>query len=127
MSLRSPLGRVLGLGSASGVHHWWVQRTSSIALVPLSAWFVVSMLTRPNLTHAVVYRWLDRPLNAVLMLLFVATVVYHSWLGVVVVLEDYVHDKGTKITALLVTQFLHLLIGAAALLAVVKVTLGGTA
>jgi succinate dehydrogenase / fumarate reductase membrane anchor subunit len=125
MSLRSPLGKVLGLGAAGGVHHWWVQRTTSIALIPLGLWFVAALLALPNLSHPVVYHWLERPLNSVLMLLFIGTVAYHSWLGVVVVLEDYVHDKGTKLAALLIAQFLHLLIGAAALLAVVKVTLGG--
>jgi succinate dehydrogenase / fumarate reductase, membrane anchor subunit len=127
MSLRSPLGRVLGLGTTSGVHHWWQQRVSSIALLPLGLWFVVSLLMLPDHAYGTVHAWLARPWNAVLMLLFVWTSVQHSRLGVQVVLEDYVHGAGVKVAALLAAQFIHLVIGAAALLAVLKVALGSAA
>lgn len=127
MSLRSPLGKVLGLGAVGGVHHWWVQRLSAVALVPLGAWFVVSLLALPDLGYATVHAWLARPINAVLMLLLVPTLAYHAWLGVVVVLEDYVHSPPNKIAALVLAQFLHLLVAAAALLAVLRVALGSAA
>ena len=124
MSLRSPLGRVLGLGTASGVHHWWAQRLTALALAPLGAWFVGSLLTLPDLGYGTVRGWFAAPWNAVPMLLLVPVVAYHSWLGVVVVLEEYVHGKVPKTLALLAAQFLHLLVAAAALLAVLKLALG---
>ncbi len=127
MSLRTPLGRVLGLGTSSGVHHWWAQRLTALALAPLGAWFVVSLLTLPDLGYAAVRGWLAAPRNAVPMLLLVPVVAYHSWLGVAVVLEDYVHGRVTKTVALLVVQFLHLLVATAALLAVLKLALGSGA
>jgi len=78
MSLRSPLGRVLGHGSASdGVHHWWVQRLSSIALVPLGIWFVVSLIALPLGDHAALVNWLSHGWNALLLLLFVLFCLFH--------------------------------------------------
>ena len=127
MSLRSPLGRVLGLGTASGVHHWWAQRLSAIALAPLGAWFVVSLLALPDASYATVHGWLAAPWNALLALLLVASAGYHSWLGVTVVLEDYVHGRVAKTAALLAACFTHLLVAAAALLALLKLALGSGA
>ena len=127
MSLRSPLGRVLGLGTASGVRHWWSQRLSAIALVPLGLWFVGSLLSRPDLGYATLHGWLAAPGNALLMLLLVPSVAQHSWLGVTVVIEDYVHGQATKTAALLAARFVHLVLAAAALFAVLKVALGSGA
>ena len=126
MSLKSPLGRVLGLGAAGGSHHWWLQRLSSIALVPLSAWFVVALLTLTDLGWASVHAWLAQPASTVLLLLLVPTALHHSWLGVTVVVEDYVHSPFAKTLTLLGLQLLHLLAGAAALYAVLKIAFGGT-
>ena len=126
MSLKSPLGRVLGLGAAGGSHHWWLQRLSSLALVPLGAWFVVALLALPDLGWASVHAWLARPTSTVLLLLLVPTALHHSWLGVAVVVEDYVHAPGTKTVTLLFMQLLHLLLGAAAVYAVLKIAFGGT-
>ncbi len=82
MSLRSPLGRVLGMGSAKdGTAHWWAQRVTAVALVPLTLWFVVSLLTLPALDYDTVRTWLSMPLNGFLAVLLVAVTAYHSYLG----------------------------------------------
>jgi succinate dehydrogenase / fumarate reductase membrane anchor subunit len=127
MSLRSPLGRVLGQGSAGGSHHWWVQRVGSVALVPLGLWFAISLLGLPNLGYDAVRAWLSHPVHAVLMLITIPLVAHHSWLGAQVVIEDYVHDNGNKVATMLAVQFLHVLAGAAAFFAVLRISLGGAA
>ncbi len=125
MSLRSPLGRVLGLGSArEGVGHWWVQRVSSVALVPLSLWFVVSMAALGTLDYGVIVDFVQAPFNAFLLLLLALTLAYHSYLGVSVVLEDYVHAPLTKITSLMLVRFAHVLAGGAAVFAVLRIAFG---
>ena len=125
MSLRSPLGRVLGLGAAKeGVHHWWVQRLTAVALVPLSIWFVVSLLALPSLDHATVIAWMGQSWTALLLIVFVLVVTWHSQLGVRVVVEDYVHGAGAKTLTLVVVGFAHVLIGAAGVFAVLKVACG---
>ncbi len=126
MSLRSPLGAALGHGSAKdGVHHWWMQRLTSIALIPLTVWFVVSLLSLPSLDHATVVAWMTQGWTALLLLLCIVVVTWHSQLGVRVVIEDYVHADGTKTLALIVSAFGHLLVVAAAAFAVLKVAFGG--
>ena len=126
--MRSPLGRALGLGTAGGgASHWWAQRLSSLALAPLGAWFVVALLSLPNLGYAAVHSWAGRPLNAVLLLLLVAVGFQHSYAGVQVIVEDYVPDHGRKLVALLLLRFAHVLAAAAAMLAVLRVALGGDA
>jgi len=128
MSLRSPLGQVLGHGSArDGVHHWVSLRSTSAALALLGPWFVFALLTLPNLGHAAVAAWIGRPVNAVLLGLFVAVTVWHSALGVQVVIEDYIHGKGARVLALLLSRFVHVLVGALSLFAVLKIALGAAA
>lgn len=126
--LRSPLGRVLGRGSAKeGVHHWWVQRLTSIALVPLAVWFVVSLLSLPSFDHATVVAWMGQLWTAVFLILFVLTAAWHSQLGVRVVVEDYVHGSGTKSLVLALVTFFHVVVATAGVLAILKVALGGAA
>jgi len=128
MSLRSPLGYVLGHGSArEGVHHWWHLRTTSAALVVLGIWFLFSVLTLPDLGRATVSAWLARPISAVFMILFVWTSVWHSALGVQVVVEDYIRPKGSRVLVLVLVRFVHILIGAAALVSVLMLAFGGQA
>jgi succinate dehydrogenase / fumarate reductase membrane anchor subunit len=124
MSLRSPLGRVLGLGSAKeGVHHWWVQRVSSVALVPLTIWFVVSLLSLPSLDYPTVVAWMSESSTALGLVVLVLAATRHSQLGMRVVVEDYVHANGPKIVTLIVLTFAHVLIAAAGVFAVLKVAL----
>ena len=127
MSLRSPLGKVLGTGSAKeGVHHWWLQRLTSIALVPLTVWFVVSLLSLPSFEHVTVISWIAQSWTALLLILFILVATWHSQLGVRVVVEDYVHG-GAKTLALVVITFIHALIAAAGVFAVLKIAFGGAA
>ncbi len=127
-SLRSPLGRVVGLGSAKGgVHHWWVQRLTAIALVPLTLWFTVSILSLPSLDHATLVAWMAQSWTALLLILLVLVAAYHSQLGLRVVVEDYIHDSGMKTLILVTLTFLHGLIAAAGVFAVLKVSFGGAA
>lgn len=124
-SLRTPLGRVLGRGSAKeGTDHWWTQRVSAVALALLGLWFAASLLMLPSLGIEPVTEWLARPWNAVLMLLLVLTLAVHSDLGVQVVVEDYVHHPFLKVATLIVLRFLHVLLAAAAIVAVLKIAVG---
>ena len=127
MSLRSPLGRVLGQGSAGGSHHWWTQRVGSVALIPLGLWFAFSVATLPDHGYETVHAWLAKPWNAVLMLITVPLIAHHSYLGTQVVIEDYVHSKGRKVAVMLFSQFAHVLLAAGAFFAVLKVAFAGTA
>ena len=128
MSLRSPMGRVLGLGSAKeGASHWWAQRVSAVGLVILTLWFVISLLSFQTLDHESTLMWMGRPVNAVLLMLLVITLVYHSQLGVQVVVEDYVVQHGLKIATLLVINFIHIALAAAGLFAVLRVAFGNAA
>jgi len=125
-NLRSPLARVLGQGSAKeGVHHWWMQRLTSVALVPLSVWFVVSLLSLPSLDHATVSAWIGQLWTAVFLILLVLTGAWHSQLGVRVVVEDYVHESGARTLVLTLVTFFHVVVAVAGVLAILKVALGG--
>jgi succinate dehydrogenase / fumarate reductase membrane anchor subunit len=127
-SLRSPLGAVSGLGSAKGgAHHWWLQRLTSIALVPLSIWFTVSILALPSMDHATVIRWMAQSWTALLLIVLVLVATYHSQLGVRVVVEDYVHTPGMKTLTLVILTFVHTLLAVAGVFAILKVAFGGAA
>ena len=90
--MRSPLGRALGLGSAKGgTDHWWAQRVTAVALIPLIGWAVFSLLMLGRLDHDALVQWIDRPINTIALLLLLGTLFYHSELGIQVVIEDYVH------------------------------------
>lgn len=128
MSLRSPIGRVTGLGTAKeGLGHWWSQRVTSVALLLLGLWFVASLLRMPNFSHELVTTWIAMPLNTVLLLLLIGTLVYHSQLGVQVVVEDYVHHHGLKIVTMLLLTFAHVVVAALAIFAVLRIAFGGGA
>jgi succinate dehydrogenase / fumarate reductase membrane anchor subunit len=125
MSLRSPLGRVLGLGSArDGTSHWWGQRMSAIALVLLGSWFVISLAMMPGFEHSHAAAFIGQPLNAVLLMLLSVAMAYHSWLGVQVVVEDYVHSHGLKLAALVISRFAHIFLAVVALFAILRLGIG---
>jgi succinate dehydrogenase / fumarate reductase membrane anchor subunit len=127
MSLRSPLGKVLGTGSAKeGVHHWWLQRLTSIALIPLAIWFVVSLLSLPSFDHVAVISWMAQSWTALFLILFVLVATWHSHLGVRVIVEDYVHG-GSKTLALVLFTFIHAVVAVGGVFAVLKVAFGGAA
>ena len=122
MSLRTPLGRVLGLGSAKdGTGHWWAQRLTAIALVFLGLWFLGSIVLLDNLQFDSVSAWLGQPVNSILLVLASTTLAYHSALGVQVVIEDYVHGHAIKIISLILNNFAHAVLAAACVFAAFKI------
>jgi succinate dehydrogenase / fumarate reductase membrane anchor subunit len=113
---------VLGLGAAKdGVRHWWVQRLTSVALVPLAIWFVVSLLALPSLGYVTVLAWMSQSWTALLLILFVLVAAWHSQLGVRVVVEDYVHGAGARTLTLVLVTFAHVAAAVAGVFAVLKV------
>lgn len=125
MSLRAPLGRVLGLGTAKdGTDHWWGQRVSGVALVLLGLWFVASLVMLPSLEHYAVVDFIARPINTVLLALLCVTIAYHSYLGVQVVIEDYVHGHGLKIVSLVLSRFAHIFVAVVSIYAILRIGLG---
>ena len=125
MSLRSPLGKVLGLGTAKeGASHWWSQRVTAVALLVLTLWFVSALLRLQDFSYPVVAAWIGKPLNAVLLSLLVGTMAWHSQLGVQVVVEDYVTGKALKIVTMLLLNFIHIALAVAGVFAVLRIAFG---
>jgi succinate dehydrogenase / fumarate reductase membrane anchor subunit len=101
-TLRSPLGRARGLGSArAGSKHWWAQRLTAVALVPLTLWFIRAMLQLTNASQADVADWMSSPVRLALMLALIFATFHHLQLGLQVVIEDYVPHEGIKLAAVL--------------------------
>lgn len=124
MSLRTPLGTVLGLGTAKeGTDHWWAQRISAAALFFLGLWFAGSLSGFDSFAHEVVVAFIAEPLNGALLALFCMTVAYHSHLGLQVVIEDYVHAAGLKIFALVASRFFHVLVAVLSVYSVLRIGL----
>ncbi len=122
--LRSALGRVRGLGSAkSGVHHWWVQRMTAVALVPLCLWFIFAVLALAGEPLAVVQAWIGRPVNTVLLLCLIGAMFHHLQLGMQVVIEDYVHEDGARLVGLLAMRAGVALLALTAAVSVLKIAL----
>lgn len=126
MEMRSPLAHARGLGPAKngGTAHWWSQRLTSMALLPLMLWFVVSALGLVGADHAAYVAWLSDPGNTLLMVLMVVTFFYHSEQGLHVVVEDYVHGEVGKLTALMAIKAFSYIGGIASLLAIFRVSFG---
>jgi succinate dehydrogenase / fumarate reductase membrane anchor subunit len=128
VSLRSPLGVALGHGSAGdGVGHWWSQRLSALALVPLTVWLLVSLLRLPLADYAAVSIWMAAGWNPVLLSLTVIAACWHSLLGVQMVIEDYVHGPAIKLASLLANSGAHVLLAAAGVYAILRVALRSAA
>ena len=126
MSLQTPLGRVRGLGSAkSGTHHWWMQRVTAIALVPLTLWFVVAMIKLTGADHSVAAAWIRSPFNAIVLLLLIVATFHHMQLGLQVVIEDYVHHHGARLVLMLGQKLLSFALAVVAIFAVLKIAFGG--
>ena len=120
--MRTPIARVRGLGSAkNGTHHWWMQRLTAIALVPLTMWFVVSVIYLTGADHARVAAWLASPLTAVLMLLLITATFHHLQLGLQVIIEDYVHGEAAKIGCIIGVKLVSFALAVTAGFAVLKV------
>ena len=125
MRLVSPLNRVLGLGSAkSGVEHWWAQRLTAAALIPLGLWFAGALAGPDELTYAAVVALIQAPFNSVMLILALFALSYHSHLGVQMVIEDYVHTPAVKVFSLVASSFAHIAVAVAGIFAVLKVAFG---
>ncbi|MBM3542555.1 MAG: succinate dehydrogenase, hydrophobic membrane anchor protein [Alphaproteobacteria bacterium] len=124
-SRRTTLARVRFLGSAKdGTAHWWMQRLTAVALVPLVLWFVVSMVMLTGASHGAFVGWLARPVPAILMLLLVVATFHHAQLGLQVVIEDYVAQPALRLVLLVLAKFAAVVLGVAAAFAVIKIALG---
>ena len=122
--MRSPLARVRGLGSArAGSHEWWLMRVTSIALVPLTIWFIFSVIHLAGASHQVVIDWLSGPFTLSLMLALILTTFYHLLMGLQVVIEDYVHEEPWKMGSLLLMKGACVLLGLVCIVSVLKIGL----
>ena len=123
--MRSPLGRAIGLGSAKeGVAHWWRQRVSALALVPLTLWFVIAVIGLIGADHAAFVAWVRSPMPAVFLVLLLVATFYHTALGLQVVIEDYIHGEVARLAALLIMRLLCVLFAVRGIFAVLKMALG---
>ena len=122
---KTPLGRVLGLGSAkAGTEHWWLQRVTAIAGIPLMIFLIGFIMAHIGATRAEMVASLANPLVAILLALTIITLLWHMRLGLQVVIEDYIHAPGTKLAALLLNTFFTAAMGVAALYAILKMSFG---
>jgi len=126
MSLRSPLGTAKGLGSAKeGLHHWWAQRVTAVALIPLTIWFAFKVAVLSQSDYQTVIECVGSPWSAALLVSLIVAAFYHAALGMQVIFEDYISHKAARVGAIMATNLLLFLLGAAAVIAVVRIALGG--
>ncbi len=126
MALRSDLGRVRGLGSAKdGTSHWWAQRVTAVALVPLSIWFAFSVVNLVGVDKDGFKVWLNGPGSFVLMALFLIALFYHMQLGLQVVIEDYVHNERNKVISLVFNKLLAVFLVVSSITALMRIAFGG--
>jgi succinate dehydrogenase / fumarate reductase membrane anchor subunit len=125
MSMRDPLAQVRGVGSAkAGAHHWWAQRLSAIALVPLMLWLVSSLAAVATADYATAVTWLRSPLNSALLILLIGAMFHHAHLGMQVVFEDYISTHWLQVTCIILVRFLAILLAAVSVIAVLHVAWG---
>ncbi len=126
MEYRSPLAHVRGLGSAkSGTSHWWMQRVTAVALVPLSFWFIKFLNLSLTAPYQETIEWLTTPVNTVAVVALILAIFYHAALGLQVVIEDYIAAEGIKIIAVWTVNLSFLTLALAALIAVFRILLIG--
>lgn len=119
--MRTPLGRAIGLGSAKeGVEHWWRERVTAIALVPLCLWFVAEIVHHAGADRAGLTAWIGHPVAAVLMILLLAMTFHHTALGLQVVIEDYVAHEGARFALIVAIRLFCLLLAVFGIFAVLK-------
>ena len=125
MSLRTPLSKVRGLGSAKeGADHFWLQRVTAVANMFLMIFLIYSIVTHIGADHATVKAFLANPLIAVAMLLMVISGIVHMRLGMQVIIEDYVHSEGLKIIFLMLNTFFSIAVGLTCIFAILKIGFG---
>ncbi len=123
--MRTPLSRVRGLGSArKGTHHFWMQRVTAIANIPLTLFLVAALIAHVGAGHVEVVDFLSQPIIGAVMLLLILSTTYHMRLGLQVVIEDYVNVEALKLVALIANNFFAIAIGVVCTLAVLKLVIG---
>ena len=123
---RTHLSRARGLGSAKeGVHHFWAQRITAVALIPLVVWFAISLIMLSGADYAVVRAWIASPVAMVLLVLTIVIGLHHGQLGMQVVVEDYVHNEGMKLALIVLMRFIAVFFGLAAIVAILRIGFGG--
>lgn len=126
MSIRTPIARVRGLGAAkNGTHHWWLQRLTAIALVPLTIWFIISLMSHFGMNRGELARWMRSPSTATPMALFLIAAFWHLKLGLQVVIEDYVHHEGWKLGSIVLMNLLVVAFAVAGLASIFFLAMGG--
>jgi succinate dehydrogenase / fumarate reductase membrane anchor subunit len=126
MSLQTPLSRVRGLGSAKdGVAHWWAQRVTAVALLPLCVWLAAALAASAGMDHAAATEWLSSPLTAILMILLIGAGFHHAQLGLQVVIEDYVHTEWLKVASIMTVKLAAVALAVAGVFSVLKIAFGG--
>ena len=124
--LRTPLSRARGLGSAKeGVHHFWAQRITAVALIPLVVWFAISLIMMSGADYGIVRAWIASPVAMVLLVLTIVIGLHHGQLGMQVVIEDYVHNDGMKLALIVLMRFIAVFFGLAAIVAILRIGFGG--
>lgn len=119
---QSPLGKAKGLGSAhTGTHHWLMQRVTAIILLPLILWLVYSIFSLQGATYTEFTAWLANPLNAILMVFFIVTGMYHSVLGNQVIIEDYISHKWFRLAKLIGQKVFFTALGIACIFSILKI------
>jgi succinate dehydrogenase / fumarate reductase membrane anchor subunit len=122
MSLRNPLAKARGLGSAKdGTAHWWAQRVSAIALVPLVLYVLYLLVSLAGADYSTVRLSIAQPVNALLLILFIGTAFWHARLGLQVVIEDYIHVGWLEITLMIAVKFVYVVLGLAAIIAIGRI------
>ena len=122
--LRTPLARARGLGTAKdGLHHWWAQRITAVALVPLVVWFAISLVMLSGDDYAAVRAWIGSPLVMVLLILTISVGLHHGQLGMQVVFEDYT-SGGLRLALIVLTKFIVVVFGLAALVSILRIGFG---
>jgi succinate dehydrogenase / fumarate reductase, membrane anchor subunit len=124
-TMRTPLARVKGLGAAGhGAEHWWLHRMTAVSNIPLVIAFTIIVASLAGRPYAEAVGIVSHPLVAILLILAVVSVTTHMRMGVQIIIEDYVHDKGWKIAALIANTFYAVIVAVACLYAILKVGLG---
>lgn len=122
---RTPLRAALGHGPArTGVHHWWLQRLTSVAMIPLGLWLIVSLILVDAQDHQAVLRWLGTPGTLVMMSLLLLALFHHLALGLQVIVEDYVHGRWSKLVLVVVIKLASVVLVTIALVAMLAVAFG---
>lgn len=123
--MRTPLKKAKGWGSAkSGTHHFWVQRLTALALIPLTLWFCFGLASLPSMEYGEFVAWMKSPYSAIMMIMTIAATFYHYALGLQVIIEDYVSDHGIRTAAIIGGYFFSIIVAVTGIFSVLRIAFG---